>query len=109
MLDLETFRNMALSFPDTHEEPHFDVTSFRIKGKIFASLEIDKSKACLKFSLKDQAQFCSYDKAIYPVESSWGKYGWTYININEIREELMYEALESAFKEVSKIKSPVKS
>jgi predicted DNA-binding protein (MmcQ/YjbR family) len=75
---------------------------FRVNGKIFASLEIEKQKACLKFSLDDQEQFCSFEKAIYPVDNHWGKSGWTYINIDKIREDLIVDALSSAYKEVSK-------
>ncbi len=108
MVETETFRKMALSFPDTVEQPHFEATSFRIMGKIFASLEIEKNKACLKFSPTDQEQFCSFDKAIYPVDNRWGKSGWTYIDIDKIREELMFEALESAYNEVTKKKTSKK-
>ncbi len=108
MVDTETFRQFALSFADTAELPHFDATSFRVNGKIFASLEIDKQKACLKFSLDDQQQFCSFDKAIYPVDNHWGKSGWTYIDINKIREDLLFDALTSAYKGVSQSKNTKK-
>jgi predicted DNA-binding protein (MmcQ/YjbR family) len=104
MVETETFRNFALSFADTKEQPHFNATSFRVNGKIFASLEIAKQKACLKFSLNDQQQFCTFDKAIYPVDNHWGKSGWTYIDIGEIREDLLVDALTSAYKEVSQSK-----
>ena len=36
MATIETFRALALSFPETVGLPHFDLTSFRIKKKIFA-------------------------------------------------------------------------
>lgn len=104
MIDTETFRQLALSFANTVEQPHFEATSFRINGKIFASLEIEKAKACLKFSTDDQQQFCSFDKAIYPVDNHWGKSGWTYIDINKIREDLLVDTLSSAYKEVTKTK-----
>jgi hypothetical protein len=31
-------RNHALSLPEATEEPHFNYTSFRIRGKIFATM-----------------------------------------------------------------------
>src|SRR5271166_4120572 len=31
-------RNIAMGFPQVTEEPHFASTSFRIKGKIFATM-----------------------------------------------------------------------
>ena len=35
---LETARRFALSLPETTEEPHFEKSSFRVKGKIFATV-----------------------------------------------------------------------
>lgn len=34
-------RRIALAFPDAHEEPHFEFDSFRVKGRIFATLPPD--------------------------------------------------------------------
>lgn len=35
---LDTARRFALSLPETTEEPHFEKSSFRVKGKIFATV-----------------------------------------------------------------------
>lgn len=35
---LETARRFALSLPEASEEPHFDMSSFRVRGKIFATV-----------------------------------------------------------------------
>lgn len=35
---LDTARRFALSLPETTEEPHFDLSSFRVKGKIFCTV-----------------------------------------------------------------------
>jgi hypothetical protein len=37
-MKLEEARQIALSLPEVTEEPHFDVSSFRIRGKIFATV-----------------------------------------------------------------------
>lgn len=34
-------RRMALAFPEAHEEPHFEYDSFRVRGKIFATMPPD--------------------------------------------------------------------
>lgn len=34
-------RKMALSLPETTEQPHHDMTSFRVRGKIFATMPPD--------------------------------------------------------------------
>jgi hypothetical protein len=36
-MTLSQVRRFALSLPETTEEPHFDRTSFRVRGKIFAT------------------------------------------------------------------------
>jgi hypothetical protein len=41
---IEQVRRIALSLPEATEEPHFDMTSFRVKGKIFASVPPDETR-----------------------------------------------------------------
>jgi hypothetical protein len=41
--DLGQARRFALSLPGASEEPHFDMTSFRVKGKIFATVPPDEA------------------------------------------------------------------
>lgn len=36
-MNLKQVRTYALSLPETTEEPHFDYTSFRVRGRIFAT------------------------------------------------------------------------
>ena len=36
-MKLQQARKYALSLPETTEEPHFESTSFRVRGKIFAT------------------------------------------------------------------------
>jgi hypothetical protein len=36
-MKLEQVRKYALSLPEAAEQPHFDYTSFRVRGRIFAS------------------------------------------------------------------------
>jgi hypothetical protein len=36
-MKLADARRYALSLPETAEEPHFELTSFRVRGKIFAT------------------------------------------------------------------------
>lgn len=36
-MTLAQVRKLALALPETSEQPHFEYTSFRVKGKIFAT------------------------------------------------------------------------
>jgi hypothetical protein len=42
--DLAQARAFALSLPGTSEEPHFDMTSFRVNGRIFATAPADETR-----------------------------------------------------------------
>jgi hypothetical protein len=41
MADLESALRFALSLPGAGEEPHFDMLSFRVRGKIFVTVPPD--------------------------------------------------------------------
>ena len=105
MISIDTFRQLALAHPNSTEQPHFEKTSFRIKKKIFATLDLKKNHATLKLSEADQDIFSLVDKnAIYPVPNKWGQQGWTVFELEKTQEELMQDALEKAYNEVSKKK-----
>ena len=40
-MDLDDVRRLALALPDAQEAPHFDLTSFRVGSKIFATAPLD--------------------------------------------------------------------
>jgi hypothetical protein len=101
MVNIETFRQMALSLPHTVELPHFEKTSFRVNKKIFATLSEEKSIAMLTLSLIDQSVFCSFDKAIiYPVPGAWGAKGCTYIDLKKIKKIMLKDALTCAYQNI---------
>lgn len=102
MISIDTFRKLALSFPDTTEEAHFEKTSFRVKKKIFATYDGRDKRACIKLSEVDQDILALADKtAIFPVGNKWGKQGWTIIDLSTIRKELFIDALTTAYCEVA--------
>ncbi len=111
MIDIKTFRKIALSFPEATEQAHFEKASFRIGKKIFATFDIKNNLACIKLSKIDQDLFSLFDKSvIYPVPNLWGKNGWTYINLTKVRKDMFIEALTTAYCEVApkKLSSLVK-
>jgi hypothetical protein len=93
---------MALSFPETNEEPHFEKTSFRVRKKIFATYDETKNRACLKLTEADQDIFSlAAPGIIYPVDNKWGKQGWTLVELAKVRKKLFSDTLISAYKAVA--------
>jgi predicted DNA-binding protein (MmcQ/YjbR family) len=102
MVSIDTFRKLALSFPEATEEPHFEKTSFRVKKKIFATYDKIKKIACIKLSEIDQNVFSAADKTIiFPVDNKWGKQGWTLIEMSKVHKVLFIDAVTSAYCEVA--------
>lgn len=102
MVTLDTLRSLALSFPETTEEPHFEKASFRVKKKIFATYDDVNKRACLKLSEIDQDVFTSADRTIiYPVNNKWGKQGWTIIEMENVNKALFTDALTTAYCEIA--------
>ena len=91
-------RQLALSLPEAVEQEHRSKPSFRVRKKIFAVLHPDDKRAVLKLSAVDQSVFDDYDPAVFhPVEGSWGKQGWTVVELPKVKKEVFREALVSAW------------
>ncbi|MCB0729287.1 MAG: MmcQ/YjbR family DNA-binding protein [Ignavibacteriae bacterium] len=92
---------MAVSFPEVEESPHFEKTSFRIRKRIFATLNEKENRGCVKLSENDQYIFSQNESgAVYPVPNKWGLQGWTNIDLNKINKRLLKEILKTAYAEV---------
>ena len=102
MISLKTFRQLTLAYAEVTEQPHFEKTSFRIKKKIFVTLDEATHTACVKFSATDQSVYCLIDKTIiWPVPNKWGQQGWTLVHLKKIKKDLLQEVLTTAYCEVA--------
>ncbi|GAB3690333.1 hypothetical protein GCM10027592_07550 [Spirosoma flavus] len=102
MIDLNQIRELALSLPETTEQPHFGKISFRVGKKVFATYNGPHNRICVKLSTIDQSAFSSFDQfIIYPVPNKWGKQGWTLIDLNKVLVETLADALTMAYCEVA--------
>ena len=103
MVTLNKARELALSFEDAMELPHFELTSFRINKKIFATMDEKENRMCLMLTPMDQSVFCAYDKAVmYPVPNKWGQKGATYVNLKKVRLSMLKDAMNQAYQSKNK-------
>jgi predicted DNA-binding protein (MmcQ/YjbR family) len=101
MVLIETFRKLALTFPNAVEEPHFEKSSFRINKKIFATFDEKNNRAVLKLNEIDQSVFCASGEMIfYPIPNKWGKQGWTIVELSKVRPEMFEDALIRSYENV---------
>ena len=102
MVSLETVRKLSLAFPEAVEMPHFEKASFRVKKKIFATLDAKNKRCVVKLSPLDQSTFCSYnEKIIYAIKGAWGKQGWTIIELKHVPKKLLEDLLITSYCEVA--------
>jgi hypothetical protein len=98
MVTTDSVRQLALSFPETDEHPHFERIAFRVKKKIFATLSEKDKTLNLKLTLVDQSVFCAFDNSIiYPVPGGWGRQGATTVNLKKVKKSMLKDALTTAY------------
>jgi predicted DNA-binding protein (MmcQ/YjbR family) len=106
----QQFRDLALSFSGTEENPHFYRAAFKvIKKRIFATMHEVSNTVNMKLTIANQKAFCKLDKKnVYPIPNKWGESGWTTFEIQKVEREIILAALEAAYQDVlaeKKIKS----
>lgn len=102
MVNIVTFRKLALAFENVTEDPHFEKTSFRINKKIFATFDEKNNQAVLKLNEIDQSVFCASSEMIfYPIPNKWGKQGWTIVELSKVRLEMFEDALKLSYQNVA--------
>lgn len=105
MISENAFRNLALSFPGATEQPHFEITSFRVGKKIFATLNAEHNRATLLLPLLQQDAIVSLNpEAFSPVPNKWGTHGWTHVDLKKVNKGLLADALEVAYNAVARNK-----
>jgi hypothetical protein len=101
MITAEIARQIALSLPATDEYNHFGKPAFRANGRTFATLLISEQRMMVKLSLTDQSVFSAFDPVvIYPVPNKWGLQGCTFFELKAAREDMLTDALTTAWQAV---------
>lgn len=106
MVSIDTFVKMALSFPGTAQQPHFERIGFKVIGKkMFATCLPSEITANIFLTSTEQRLFCKIDtENIYPVPNKWGEKGATTFVLQHLPEEIVMEALISAYQNVVAVK-----
>ena len=106
MINQQAFTDMAFSFNAVEQVPHFERIGFKISGKRMFATYLDKDNTANIFlTPAEQAVFCEMDPVnIYPVPNKWGEKGATTFNLNKVQQELVLEALLSAYNDVMRSK-----
>ncbi|MCB1024321.1 MAG: MmcQ/YjbR family DNA-binding protein [Acidobacteria bacterium] len=102
MITIEEARKLALDLEEAVEAPHFEKISFRVRKKIFATLDPEKRQVVLKLSSIDQSVFSAFDDSvIFPVPGAWGTKGWTVVDLDKAGKDIFADALKTSYREVA--------
>ncbi|HYD10013.1 MAG TPA: MmcQ/YjbR family DNA-binding protein [Acidimicrobiales bacterium] len=100
-MKLDTARRFALSLPETTEEPHFDKSSFRVKGKIFCTVPADGTTLHIGLGSADEVQALVAEQPEAFEVIVWGKRevsDWVRVHLPKADRAVVCELLEDAWR-----------
>jgi hypothetical protein len=93
-------RKLALGLPEAVEVDHWGNPSFRVKGKIFATLRVKEKTAVLKMSPEEQSTFGEVHPEAFE-KIAWGTQTWTKVHLPKVKKVLLRQLLVSAWRRVA--------
>jgi hypothetical protein len=91
------FRKLALALPEVTESPHFDATSFRLRGKIFATYRESDGRAVVRLAVDLQDAMLALHPKIF---TRLGP-GWTRMTLELMPRDLLESIVASAWSSVA--------
>ncbi|MEO8926103.1 MAG: MmcQ/YjbR family DNA-binding protein [Caulobacteraceae bacterium] len=98
----DRIRAIAWALPETVEADHHGNPSFRVGGKIFATLREDRPRVMVKLDPEDQHNFvAAHPGFIEPVPGYWGRKGATLVDTAAADEDLIATLIRLAWSRVT--------
>jgi hypothetical protein len=93
------FRRIALSMADATEGSHFCNPDFRVGGRIFATLSLERDGyGVLLLTPEQQAGMVEDEPAVFsPVPGGWGRNGSTRVLLSKVAPDVLEGALRTAW------------
>lgn len=94
------FRRIALMLPEAVEGSHFGNADFRVSGKIFATLALEKEGyGVLLLTPEEQAGMVADAPEVFsPVPGGWGRKGSTRVRLDRVTPDILEASLRSAWR-----------
>jgi hypothetical protein len=96
-VNIQAARRLALTLPGAAEEPHFDRTSFRVKGKIFATAALDGSFMNIFVDDQEREMMTAVDPKAYET-LMWGKTPYLHVHLAKAKARDVEVLLQAAWK-----------
>ena len=95
-MNVAAVRRLALALPEASEEPHFHLTSFRVKGKIFATAAPDGSYMNVFVDDEEREIMVRVDPKAYET-LTWGKIAYLHVHLKNAKARDVGTLLRSAW------------
>lgn len=94
------FRSLALDVPDTEEGEHMGHADFRVRGKVFASLDAPKPGwGMVKLTPQQQGEFMREEPDVFvPAAGAWGARGATLVQLKGVGKAVLKRAIVAAWR-----------
>jgi hypothetical protein len=93
-------RKLALSLPEATEQDHWGNPSFRVRGKIFATMGVEEKRVTLKLAADEQEQVVAMSPDVFEA-IAWGNQGWTRVAMTRADPAIFAELLTGAWKRLA--------
>ena len=93
-------RRLAIALPEAEEDRHWGKTSFRVRDRIFATLEPDRKLAMLKLSRSEQDVLVQAQPNTFKI-TAWAHEGWTVVELPRVDPWLFEELLRGAWRRLA--------
>jgi hypothetical protein len=98
-MNADDFRQLALSFDGAEEGSHMGSPDFRVGGRIFATLAMERRGfGNLMLSPELQRALIAESPDVFlPIHGGWGRQGCTHIRLAEATPEQLLKGLHAAW------------
>jgi len=99
---VDDIRGLALALPEAVEADHHGIPSFRVAGKIFCTIHLDRPRMMVKLDPEDQRNLAeAHPGVVEPVPGYWGRKGSTFVAYQRADAALIATLLRMAWTNVA--------
>jgi hypothetical protein len=103
IMTADEFRSLALDLPEATESAHMGHPDFRVRKKIFATLDSpDKGWGMVKLTPEQQERVLKAEPDVFmPAAGAWGARGCTHVHLASASKKTVRAALAAAWRNVA--------
>jgi hypothetical protein len=91
-------RAIALGFPEAFEQETWGHPTFRVRAKVFATMDNAGTSTSVKASREAQAALVGSEPETFSVAPYVGQHGWVTVDLGRVDPEEMAELLDEAWR-----------